>query len=159
MPNSGLSNEDRFWDRVDVRSPGDCWLWKMAPCIHGYGCFRLKGVRRDVRPSRFSWMLCYGPIPSGLNVLHRCDTPLCCNPLDLFLGTQRDNIHDMMEKGRWGGAVGDAHPKAVLTACLVREIRRRIKDGESLTHLALEYGIAPSTLHSAKSGITWKHVL
>jgi hypothetical protein len=33
-------------------------------------------------------------------VLHKCDHPLCIEITHLRLGTQRDNIHDMMRKGR-----------------------------------------------------------
>lgn len=49
---------------------------------------------------RAAWEVTYGPIPEGASVLHRCDTPLCCNPACLFLGTQDDNMKDMTQKGR-----------------------------------------------------------
>jgi hypothetical protein len=53
------------------------------------------------RSHRAAWKLTHGPIPDGLQVLHRCDNPPCCNPAHLFLGTQQDNIADMHKKGRY----------------------------------------------------------
>jgi len=35
-----------------------------------------------------------------MSVLHSCDTPACWNPDHLFLGTQADNVHDCIQKGR-----------------------------------------------------------
>ena len=40
------------------------------------------------------------PIADGTQVLHRCDTPRCCNHEHLFLGTQLENMADMARKGR-----------------------------------------------------------
>lgn len=48
------------------------------------------------------WKRLYGPVPKGMGVLHRCDQPLCIEPTHLFLGTQQDNISDMMSKGHFG---------------------------------------------------------
>lgn len=76
-----------------------CWLWTAGVGIGGYG--RLwcgAGLTRYAH--RFSYELAFGPVPSGMFVCHRCDTPACVNPDHLFLGTHRDNMRDMQQKGR-----------------------------------------------------------
>ena len=49
---------------------------------------------------RLAWELANSPIADGMQVLHRCDTPRCCNREHLFLGTQLENMADMARKGR-----------------------------------------------------------
>jgi hypothetical protein len=41
----------------------------------------------------------------GQVVRHACDNPACVNPLHLMVGTQQDNIRDMLQRGRHGSAV------------------------------------------------------
>lgn len=97
-----MNIEDRFFAKVN-KTPA-CWIWTGSTSgSKGYGKFsvtsRLYG-RKMVRAHRFSWVLHHGVIPRGEHVLHRCDNPLCVNPDHLFLGTQRTNLQDMIQKGR-----------------------------------------------------------
>ena len=83
--------------------PNGCWIWKGAPSAKmGYGqaSFGPRGARTVIYAHRLSWLVNYGPIPAGLDVLHKCDRPLCVNPSHLFLGTHGDNIRDCVSKGR-----------------------------------------------------------
>lgn len=78
-----------------------CWLWARHINSKGYGLMHTRGTRRRTRLAhREFWRRHRGEIPSGLYVLHACDTPACVNPGHLFLGTQRDNVLDMISKGR-----------------------------------------------------------
>lgn len=88
----------RFWSKVD--KSGECWLWKSSRGPKGYGQFTVKRGSNPVLTHRLAWELTSGPIEGGLFVLHRCDNPPCCNPEHLFLGTNADNVRDMMSKGR-----------------------------------------------------------
>jgi hypothetical protein len=76
-----------------------CWIW--------LGAANRYGMVRGDRAHRVSWKTFRGPIPHGLHVLHKCDTPLCVNPDHLFLGTHLDNMKDKEEKGRGNQPSGE----------------------------------------------------
>lgn len=87
---------ERFWEKVNKTET--CWLWT-GPLFRGRGMLYKMG-RKMMYANRVSWMIHHGDIPTGLNVLHTCDVGHCVRPDHLFLGTQTDNIADMMAKGR-----------------------------------------------------------
>jgi hypothetical protein len=88
----------RFWSKVERHGPDECWLWSAGRFRQGYGMFWFQ--RRNHYANRIAYLSEHGSIPDGLNVLHRCDNPPCCNPAHLFLGTDSDNTADMHSKGR-----------------------------------------------------------
>jgi hypothetical protein len=51
----------------------------------------------------------HGAIPAGLDVMHKCDNPPCCNPSHLELGTRKQNLQDSAARGR--------HPLKAKTHC------------------------------------------
>ena len=108
-------------------------------------------------------MLANGPIPPGMFVCHKCDNRRCVNPDHLFLGLNRDNVDDMVRKGRQcRGASrsafapkGSSHKMARLTeadAASIYADARRYKD------IAADYGVALSTVGYIKTKATWKHI-
>jgi len=87
-------------DRLTKQADG-CWIFQGARSTDGYGQVRHDG--RTERVHRLAWEAANGPIPADMRVCHSCDVPACCNPAHLFLGTQQDNVTDMIEKGRFKG--------------------------------------------------------
>ncbi|MFN3980160.1 MAG: HNH endonuclease signature motif containing protein [Caldilinea sp.] len=145
---------ERFWEKVDVRGPNECWPWLAATKQGGYG---LSSDERGLKQlaHRIAYRLTKGSIPEGLVVCHHCDNPGCVNSAHLFLGTQGDNLQDMRRKGRDNPPRGARHPKARLTEDLCRRIRN---DPRSHRRIARELGIGKSTVGMVKAGITWTHV-
>lgn len=95
---------ERFETRFLRGSPDECWEWLGTKLKKGYG--QIRGVGEDVwMAHRLAFFLAYGSLPRLLMVCHRCDNPSCVNPGHLFLGTAKDNVQDMMVKGRWHGGL------------------------------------------------------
>lgn len=92
--------QQRFEDKFVPDPNSGCWLWTASVGGGGYGKFGGKG-RTPQDAHRASWQMYRGEIPAGLMVLHRCDVRCCVNPNHLFLGTAKENTHDMMAKGRY----------------------------------------------------------
>lgn len=92
------TEKGRFWSKVQMGP--SCWVWEGARNRGGYGTFRRGSV--VIKAHRAAWEFCYGPIPEGLCVLHKCDNPPCVRPDHLFLGTVADNAQDRVAKGRDG---------------------------------------------------------
>ena len=86
-----------------VVMPNGCIEWQGAKTLRGYGQIGLPGGDQMMRTHRLAWILAHGEIPEGLNVCHSCDNPPCCNVEHLWLGTQADNVADMVAKGRNSG--------------------------------------------------------
>lgn len=134
--------ERRFWSKVGIRGPDDCWPWLLYCSRDGYGRFSANG--KTLEAHRVAWEFSCGPIPEGICVCHHCDNPPCCNPDHLFLGTRADNNEDRDEKGRSsGGALyGKDHPQCKLSDEDVRTIRKLHSEGVVQKELAHRYGVS-----------------
>lgn len=150
----------RYHAKVDQCGPDECWLWtgsRRGRQEYGqYGGISVNG--RLVGAHRFGYELLVGPIPDGLYVLHRCDTPLCQNPSHWFLGTPKDNSQDREQKGRHIPARGEQDGNAKLTEAGVLEIRRLYVSGTSQYVLAEMFSVTQATISQIVLHKTWTHL-
>jgi hypothetical protein len=107
------SVNERFAQRFAMDAQTGCWNWTGRVSQHGYGLIagEVNGKRyapkgQPLLAHRVAWLIFKGEIPEGgppphgYVVMHTCDNRLCVNPAHLQLGTQADNVQDMLDKGR-----------------------------------------------------------
>lgn len=160
---------ESFWGRVDRTAEDDCWVWRGWRSPTGYGY--LKWGNKQQRAHRIAWSLTNGPIPDGMLVCHHCDTPSCCNPKHLFIGSAADNNADKARKGR--ALSGNRHPSRTtperhargersgasrLTEPQVIDVLRKAALGHSHRSIAQELGVSTPTISSIVAGKAWRHV-
>ena len=133
-----------------------CFIWIASRGTAGYGQAASGRRGRVVGAHRRSWELAHGPIPEGMQVLHKCDFKLCVNPAHLFLGTQAVNLADMRAKKR--DPRGEGHGRSKLTADQVAEIRQLALVGLSYKEIGRRFGVAGTAISEACRGKTWTHV-
>lgn len=147
----GMSEKDitRFWSKVDVRGPDDCWNWTACCFNTGYGYFYLNG--KHWLAHRISWMMVHCSIPKRMHVCHHCDNSKCVNPRHLFLGTNAMNLADMVRKGRQGGAK--------LMPEQIRKIRTLYATGKfSQNRIAIAFGVSQTNVRHIVRGETWRGI-
>lgn len=150
MQDSIALNFDQQW----IESESGCWIWQRQRDPDGYGKMR-DGARRT-SAHRFSFEREFGPIPDGMHVCHRCDTPSCVNPQHLFLGTNHENRRDSVAKRR--NAFGERQGRSRLTAESVLAIREQVRDGRRRRDVASAFGISIQNVDSITSRRTWRHI-
>lgn len=152
----------RFWSHFNKLESG-CWVWRLSKCGSGnaYGQVS-KFCGRRYLAHRLAWELTNGPIPDGLQVLHKCDNPPCGNPDHLFLGTQADNCRDREQKGRGKGIPpylpGELSNSAKLTNTQVREIRKLCDQGIKRVDIARKFNVSPGNIGFISKRETWRDI-
>lgn len=150
-------NIRNFIKHIKIDSITRCWEWVGAICHNWYGIFviRINGRKIYLNAHRVSVEMATGIlIPDGKVVLHKCDNPKCCYPNHLKVGTQQDNISDMVLKGRQKR--GENCNFSKLTIKKVNEIRNKWNTGKySIQQLADEYLICIGTISYIINNVNW----
>jgi hypothetical protein len=139
---------ERLLARFEINESG-CWLCDIHVNKLGYSAIQIN--KKMIASHRLSYRSFIGEIPDGLCVLHRCDTRNCINPEHLFLGTQADNIHDMVAKNRQSSF-------RILTEQQVAQIKTALSQGQRQVDLARQYGVREPVIYNIKHNILWKRV-
>ncbi len=145
----------RFWSRVDIRDPDECWPFLGHTYSGGYGRLRFGEDSKKSLAHRVAYELTYGKIDEGLCVCHTCDNRTCCNPNHLFTGTIADNNADKKKKNREVHCRGSESHLSKLTEEQVAQIK---SDPRTQVVIAQAYGVTQTAISSIKRGLTWKHV-
>ncbi len=126
-----------------AEAPSGCLEWQKARLPSGYGRIGRgsRGMGWELT-HRVAWELENGPIPTGMQVCHACDNPPCSNVGHLFLGTQGENLADMVSKGRQNNARGESHHSARLSDEDVAELRRLAPTVNNHAALGRMFGIS-----------------
>lgn len=143
-----MTTLERLLSRVRIQ--GSCWQFNGSLNKDGYGRFQVSG--RCELAHRVSYREHLGEIPEGQVVMHSCDNPSCINPEHLSTGTQRDNVEDMIAKGRKA-------PPSRTKARLSREQVLFIYNSDLTdSALAKQFGINRSVPWKIRRGHIWQDV-
>lgn len=149
-----MQPKDYILSRTE-KSESGCWVWKGSVNNHGYGrigsALKVLGERAA---HRISYRAFLGNIPRDKSVLHRCDLRRCCNPEHLFLGTQAENVQDMISKSRHNPRYGEHNASSKLNRQSVSIIRSEWQS-TTISELARRFGVSRRAVSFVIKGVTW----
>lgn len=142
----------RFWSKTTAVGNG-CIEWLGCKLPAGYGLFRIPGTRKNMLAHRWAYEERFGPVPYGLFVCHHCDNPKCVNTEHLFAGQPKDNVQDMIQKGRrvTKSCPNEANPNVRLSDAEVAQIRA-LKGSVTQRQIAKTFNIGTSQVSRIMRG-------
>lgn len=140
---------------IDILSKASVKLEKHVHFVPEAGCHIYNGTRKEkgygvikighknYAAHRVAWEIANGEIPEGAIVLHKCDTPACCNPSHLRIGSNQQNIDDCVAKGRRFTKLTPSHVQHIWSST------------ESTVSLAAKFSVSRFAVSDARKGKTW----
>ena len=154
---------------VPVTESG-CWIW-LGASNGRYGIiWNPRNGKKYTMAHRVSYEMHKGQIPDEMLVCHTCDVGLCVNPDHLFLGTQVDNMQDMISKGRkaypenaghhGNHARGINNGQAKIDSITVLSIRRTYdtRACSNIAELSRQLHVSESQTRRIVRRQNWKHI-
>ena len=135
---------ERLLGRTRAIPETGCLEWTGTPSGNGYAYVRLNGESQLVHRAVFK--LAIGPIPTGMVIRHACDTPLCVNPDHLSIGTQAENMADMVERGRQRGPRVPLSPAQQAEIVAAVALYRSGKLGYTHAAIVAGWGVSVTTV-------------
>lgn len=159
------SEDERFWSKVDQCGPDECWPWMAAVGRTGYGRFAhsdasKKGGTRHEYAHRVAYRLAHGLALGAMPqvVRHTCDNPPCCNPGHLLPGTQSENNHDSVSRGRFNRKARGRKGELGNSKLKERDVLAIRASAESAKTLAATYGVTREAIYHVRNRKTWTHI-
>lgn len=136
-----------------------CWMWQRYIDNRGRAKMRVQGEIKWIH--REAWQLYHNrKFRFGSYACHTCDRPACVNPLHIYEGDAGTNRRDAIARNRIDRA--KLKTNKVVSLEIVQDIRSKCKPHKSYTgkmkELAVEYGIAYTTVRDIVWHRTWKDV-
>jgi len=151
----GFTHQD-FKDLL-VPTKNGCLEWSMYREPAGYGRTNING--KTVSTHRLAIELEGITIPDGMYVCHHCDNPSCANPDHLFIGSNADNMNDMVAKGRNVYAKGSSNSGSILTEEQVLEMRSLYSTSRYTQRILGDmYGTSRCNVSMIVNRKHWKHI-
>ena len=149
---------ERFWAKVNKNGPTQphmdtpCWEWTGALTGGRYGV--IWHENKNALAHRMSHFFATGETPPM--VCHRCDNKRCVNPEHLYSGDENTNGADAAERAPLRR--GTDNVQAKLDPEKVREIRKRLAEGETYSSVARGFGVSHVNISNIAKGRIWSHV-
>lgn len=133
----------------------ECWEYQGFLNQDGYGQYADES-HRTRRAHREMFRHSCEPLSTKDVVRHTCDNRACCNPNHLIKGSQKDNIRDCIDRGRFPDRSGERNGRSNLTEETVRDIRKVYSSGMwSYGLLSQLFQVPRSTIINILKRRTW----
>lgn len=173
---------ERIESKIEPIPFSGCWVW-IGSGRDRYGSINFQGKTQPAH--RVVWKILNGEIPAGMELLHSCDIGFCVNPGHLRIGTHKENMADMVRRGRQRTISGESHwtklqiekarkiarknirnahgageknNNSKITMQMAEKIRAEYKSNPSqtMTQLGSKFGIGREQTRKVIRGYVWK---